>query len=85
VCLLPVVARRFGAGYAVYAAAAIAMPVISSGDFLGMGRYVLPVFPVFAVIGAASHTAPWRRTASIASSALLVVGTALFSAGFLIS
>ena len=85
VCLLPAVARRFGAGYAVYAAAAIFAPAISTGDFLGIGRYLLAAFPVFAVVGLAVYDAPWRRIASVVSGALLVVGAALFSSGYLIS
>lgn len=85
VCLLPAVARRFGLGYAVYAAAAILAPAISSGDFLGLGRYVLAAFPVFAVIGLEVHDAPWRRLAAFSSAAALAVGAGLFASGYLIS
>lgn len=84
-CLVPAVARRFGAGYAVYTAAAILAPAISTGDFLGLGRYVLAAFPVFAVVGSAVHDAPWRKAATVTSAGLLIVGTALFSSGYLIS
>jgi len=85
--LLPSVRRRFGRGYAIYAAAAIAVPAISTGDFLGMGRYLLAAFPVFALAGAASQSMPAHRLrlVGVVSSALLVAGTALFSAGYLVS
>jgi len=85
--LLPLVRRQFGRGYAIYAAAAIAVPTISTGDFLGVGRYVLAAFPVFAAVGAASQTMASRRiyVVGAVSSALLVVGTALFSAGYLVA
>jgi hypothetical protein len=87
VALLPAVHRRFGRGYAIYAAAAIAVPTISTGDFLGLGRYLLAAFPVFAVVGVMSGSMPTRRIRLLGavSSALLVVGTALFSAGYLVS
>jgi hypothetical protein len=46
---------------------------------------MLAAFPVFAIIGLAVYDAPWRRIASFISGALLVVGAALFSSGYLIS
>jgi hypothetical protein len=87
VALLPAVRRRFGRGYAIYAIAAIAVPAISTGDFLGMGRYLLAAFPVFAAVGAASRSMPARRINGVGavSISLLVAGTALFSAGYLVS
>src|SRR5581483_2701800 len=70
VCLLPAVRRRFGPGYAVYAAAAAFTPAISSGDFLGVGRYLLPVFPVFAILGISTARSRWQRPAVLCSGAL---------------
>src|SRR5204863_4962350 len=87
VAMVPTVRRRFGRGYAIYTLTAIAMPVVSTGDFLGVGRYLLAAFPVFAVAGLVMESMPARRVQLIAttSTALLVVGTALFSAGYLVS
>jgi hypothetical protein len=81
------VARRFGRGYAGYTAAVILFPVVSSGDFLGVGRYLLPAFPVFALAGAEATKVPssLRMPAAFASAVLLVIGTALFASGFLIA
>ncbi|HEV3226899.1 MAG TPA: hypothetical protein VGZ52_08695, partial [Acidimicrobiales bacterium] len=85
-CLIPAVVRRFGPGYAIYAAAAALVPAISSGDFLGLGRYLLPAFPVFAVVGvAATARRRWGVPAAGASGCLLVAGTALFASGYLVS
>jgi Mannosyltransferase (PIG-V) len=86
--MIPVVVRRFGAGYGIYAAVAIVVPALSSGDFLGVGRYLLPVFPVFAAIGAAADATAHRaavRMLAFGSAVLLLFGAALFSAGFLLS
>ena len=49
--LVPVVIRRFGWGYGAYALVVLLLPVISTKDFGGMGRYGLGAFPCFAVIG----------------------------------
>ena len=46
--LLVVVWRRIGWGYAVYAAAVLAVPLLGSKDFQGVGRYLLPAFPCVA-------------------------------------
>ena len=43
--------RRFGWGYAAYAAVVIAIPIIGTKDFMGTGRYVLAAFPVIAAAG----------------------------------
>jgi hypothetical protein len=49
--LVILVWRRFGWGYGIYTLAVIALPAISSKDFVGMGRYLLAAFPVFAIVG----------------------------------
>jgi hypothetical protein len=86
VCLVPAVARRFGHGYAVYTLAVVLVPAVSSADFLGLGRYLLPAFPVFAVVGAAiDGQVVWRRLTAIVSTTLLVAGTALFASGYLVA
>ena len=48
--LVPLVVRRLGWGYGAYTAAVVLIPAVTSKDFIGMGRYVLVAFPVFAVV-----------------------------------
>jgi len=48
VLLLRVVWRRFGWGYAAYVAVSLAIPIIGTKDFMGLGRYILSAFPVIA-------------------------------------
>lgn len=48
---IPVIIRHMGWGVATYVFAAMFIPGMSSKDFIAMGRYVLPVFPCFAVAG----------------------------------
>jgi hypothetical protein len=47
---VPIVRRRFGDAYALYVALIVAVPMASSKDFQGMGRYLLGAFPVAAVL-----------------------------------
>jgi hypothetical protein len=80
VLAVPAVTRRFGWGYGVYTAVAVLVPTLSTGDFMGVGRYLLAAFPVFAVIGAHLADRPVRRVGVLSVSAMaLVVGTALFT------
>ena len=53
IVVVPAVARRFGRGYAIYVLATAVIPAISTSDFMGVGRYLLPAFPVFALVGVA--------------------------------
>ena len=48
---VPAVGRRFGWGYGVYVAALVALPLVSVSTFMGVGRYLLPAFPCFALVG----------------------------------
>ena len=48
--LVPLIIRRLGWGYGVYTAAVVLIPAVTSKDFIGMGRYVLVAFPLFAVV-----------------------------------
>jgi hypothetical protein len=50
--LVPSIVRRFGRGYGAYVLVAVGMAAVSTPDFVGMGRYVLVAFPVFAVLAA---------------------------------
>jgi hypothetical protein len=49
--LVPVVVRRIGWSYGVYTAAVLAIPLVGSKDFMGIGRYALTAFPAFAALG----------------------------------
>jgi len=75
------VLRRLGWGYAVYSVAIVALPMLGTADFQGMGRYLLGCFPVFAVAGdwlAAPHRQMLRRGAVIVSAISLIALTSLF-------
>jgi hypothetical protein len=88
VLLLRRVWRRFGWGYTVYAVIALAIPIIGTKDFMGLGRYVLAAFPVFAAAGDALATSRyrWHRPAVLGLSTLLMlVATALFAQGVEVS
>ncbi|HEY2813767.1 MAG TPA: hypothetical protein VGJ03_09920 [Acidimicrobiales bacterium] len=72
------VLRRFGWGYALYSLAMVGIPLIGTGDFQGMGRYLLGCFPVFAV-GGEWLAAPERgraRTGTLVVSAIALVALA---------
>lgn len=80
ICLLPLVVRRLGWGYGAYTAIAIGIPVVSSADFMGMGRYLLAAFPLFAVLGLLASGRPKIAMPALATSALgLVVMSSLFA------
>jgi hypothetical protein len=72
ICLLPAVFRRFGSAYGVYSSILVVGAALSTRDFIGMGRYVLPVFPLFAVVGSAAARNPRRARAALAVSAGLL-------------
>ena len=83
---VPAIGRRFGRGYAIYTATAVAVPALSTGDFMGTGRYLLAAFPVFALVGSLLVDAGRVRLLYFtASSAALVVGTTLFATGHLLT
>ncbi len=73
--LVPRVARRFGWGYAAYVLAVVAIPVLGSKDFVGLGRYLLPAFPCFAVVGEGLA----RRPAGVRVGAFRMLGTGLLA------
>ncbi|MEA2827142.1 MAG: hypothetical protein QOG43_1581 [Actinomycetota bacterium] len=76
VCLLPSVFRRFGTAYGVYASVLVVGAALSTRDFIGMGRYVLPAFPLFGVVGAAAARSPRVARAALVVSAGLLLGLA---------
>lgn len=86
--LIPLVWRRVGKAYAVYATLALAIPLsfpASSGDLplFSMPRYTIIAFPCFialAVVGAR----PWAHTTIVAVSALVLgVATVQWTLGAL--
>ena len=85
--LVPAVWRRFGWGYAVYVVAVLGLPLATSSDFLAIGRYLLPAFPVFAVAGELLARRPRPQVAGVlaVNAALLVWLTTLFARWFLLS
>jgi hypothetical protein len=88
VLLMRRVWRRFGWGYAVYAAVALGIPLIGTKDFMGTGRYVVVAFPIIAAGGdyLATTERRWARPVALAASAgLLIVLTALYGHGMEVS
>ena len=68
VLLTPTVGRTFGWGYAAFVLVVLVIPLISSPDFQGVGRYALAAFPAFAVIGQRLATHPRLGTGVLAVS-----------------
>jgi Gpi18-like mannosyltransferase len=66
--LVPVIWRRFSAGYALIVLAALLLP-LSSGQFEGLARYTAVQFPVFLAL--ASFGGEVRHQVLIATSAAL--------------
>jgi hypothetical protein len=64
------VGRKFGWGYAVYVVAVLAIPLVGSKDFQGIGRYCLAAFPAFAVMGDWLATRRRLATGVLAGSAV---------------
>ena len=67
------VGRKFGWGYAVYVVVVLAIPLVSSKDFQGIGRYCLGAFPAFAVAGQFLAERPRLSTRVLFASALILV------------
>jgi hypothetical protein len=84
--LTPLVFRRYGWAYGLYTLCVLAIPTISSKDLVGMGRYILAAFPLFAVLGSLLAPHPWRLRVYLASSAtLLLLLTSLFCRWYYLS
>lgn len=84
--LLVVVWRRLGWGYAVYAGIVVAIAVLGSKDFQGVGRYMLAAFPCFA--GAGIWLAGHRRIRVVwlpVSATLLVAWAFAFGRGYYVA
>ncbi len=79
--------KRLGWGYSVYVVAVLALPLYSSRDFIGLGRYGIAAFPSLLVLAEALLENPrWLRLVYvIASTALLIVMTTRFAIGRYVS
>ncbi len=78
-CAVPIW-RRLSRGYAIYVATALGIPLLSSKDFMGLGRYTIAAFPVFLIVAMALEERPRARrvwaAVSIAGLALLTLAFA---------
>jgi hypothetical protein len=75
--------RSLGWGYSVYVAVAVGLPLISSRDFIGLGRYVIAVFPFFLQAALTLSTKPRRTVAWLVFSGVMLVWmTSRFAMGF---
>ena len=73
------VGRKFGWGYAVYVVVVLAIPLVGSKDFQGIGRYCLAAFPAFAVMG---DFLAERRRLAIGVLLASALGLGLLCSGF---
>jgi hypothetical protein len=72
IAAVPAIARRFGVGYGVYVFLAVGLAAVSTRDFQGIGRYVLAVFPLFALGGI--WLSERKRTLQLATFAVFGLG-----------
>jgi hypothetical protein len=77
--LTPLVGRKFGWAYALYVVVVLAIPLVGSKDFQGIGRYALAAFPAFAVVG--DRLAPRRRIGPVVLAAS-AIALGLLCSGF---
>jgi Gpi18-like mannosyltransferase len=78
--------RKLGAGYAVYVAMVAGMPLLSSIDFIGLGRYALAGFPaLFCFAGFLEERPKLARVWFPISVVLLGICVSKFSLGRYIS
>lgn len=78
---------RLGWGYTAYVTAVLLLPLYSSRDFIGLGRYGLAAFPSLLVLAQLLQERPrWVRvTYATASLTLLMVMTTRFAVGRYVS
>ncbi len=75
--------KSLGWGYSVYVAVAIGLPLISSRDFIGLGRYAIAVFPFFLQAALILAQRPRGKVVWLGlSSVLLVWMISRFAMGF---
>lgn len=79
-CAIPIW-RHLSKGYALYVATAIGLPLLSSKDFMGLGRYAIAAFPVFVMLALLLERRPrMRRIVTAASALALLFLTVAFAA-----
>jgi hypothetical protein len=84
--LVPLVWRRFGWGYGAYVLATVGLPAIATKEFIGMGRYILAAFPIFALAGELRIARPRLAIALLAGSAIsLLALTSLYARAYYVS
>ncbi len=85
--LVPRLVRRFGWGYGLLVFFLVAVPVIGSKDFQGLGRYLLASFPVFALTGEwlAGRSVRTRRLVVGTGAVLLAFWSHTYARGFYVS
>ena len=84
--LVVVVFRRLGWGYGFYSLGVVLGSAISTKNFIGMGRYTVAAFPVFAAAGLLLKDRTAARWLVLAGSgALLLLLTELHARNMLIS
>jgi hypothetical protein len=70
----------------VYAAGVIAVPLVGSKDFQGVGRYLLAAFPCIAAAAYLLADRPLLRRIWVPASALLLCGWAFaFARGYYVA
>lgn len=78
--------KRLGWGYGLYCFSMLAIALIGTKDFQGTGRYLLALFPCFAVLGQVlAGRARLRWGWWIASGALLAVWAFAFGRGYYVA
>ena len=79
IALLPRILRRLGPGYFLYTAVVVLLPALTAPEFIGMGRYLLVAFPVYAVAAELLRSRLWLAGTAVAGSLVLL---GLFSTHF---
>lgn len=79
--------RRFGWGYATLVTFLMAIPIIGSKDFQGLGRYLLAAFPVFAWVALwlAAQPQKVQRRVLGASAVALLLWSHLYARGYYVA
>ena len=78
--------KRLGWGYGVYSFALVAIPLVSTKDFQGAGRYLLAAFPCYLVLAELLVRRPLLRGAAwCAGGALLLAWAFAFGRGYYVS
>ncbi len=78
--------RTLGWGYTAYAAVAMGIPLITSRDFIGLGRYALAAFPALAQLAIELQPRPRLRLCwFLGSAAMLIWMTVRFANGRYVS